>query len=272
MKFIPAFLFFLLISGFSRAQIKETRSVEPFTKLSFRVPGKLILKQGSPQSVVLSGDKETLEKIETEVSGSRLSIGHAEKWNWRNWNWRDENKITVYITVKDIEAISVSGSGDLLSDGKINSQDMELKVSGSGSLTIELDAKGELTADVSGSGNMEVNGNCRDFESSVSGSGKIKATTTITGKADVAVSGSGKVEMSGTANQIKTHISGSGKVLASNLEVSKCEVRISGSGDVEINVKDSLDANISGSGSVTYKGNPNQVNSHSSGSGKVRKM
>jgi hypothetical protein len=41
---------------------------------------------------------------------------------------------------------------------------------------------------------------------------------------------------------------------------------------VEINVKNELDAVISGSGSVSYKGNPNKVNSHSSGSGKVSKM
>jgi len=72
------------------------------------------------------------------------------------------------------------------------------------------------------------------------------------------------VVASGKAEQIKATISGSGKVLAADLEVSKCEVRISGSGDVVINVKDALDANISGSGSVTYKGNPSQVNSHAS--------
>jgi hypothetical protein len=41
---------------------------------------------------------------------------------------------------------------------------------------------------------------------------------------------------------------------------------------VEINVKSELDANISGNGTVSYKGNPNHVNGHSSGSGKVRKM
>jgi hypothetical protein len=54
--------------------------------------------------------------------------------------------------------------------------------------------------------------------------------------------------------------------------VNSCDIRISGSGDVEVNVKESLEANISGSGSVTYRGNPAHVNSHSSGSGKVRKM
>ncbi len=71
---------------------------------------------------------------------------------------------------------------------------------------------------------------------------------------------------------MKATLTGSGKVLAANLETDKCDIRISGSGDVEINVKSELEANISGSGSVSYKGNPNHVNSHASGSGHIHKM
>ena len=39
-----------------------------------------------------------------------------------------------------------------------------------------------------------------------------------------------------------------------------------------INVKNELDANITGSGNVRYKGNPSKVNSHAAGSGNVRKL
>src|SRR6267154_575449 len=238
-------LLLLLVSGFTFAQTKETRNVGTFTKIGFRVPGKLILKQGTPQSVVLEGDKDILEKIETDVDGNKLTIGREDKWRWNDWGWRDEKRITVYVTMSNIEGISVSGSGDLVGSGKFSTGDLELKVSGSGSLDIEADAKGEVKADVSGSGDLSVKGSCQSFDSGVSGSGKVNIEATI---------------------------SGSGKVLAADLEVSKCDVRISGSGDVEINVKDALDANISGSGSVSYKGNPSQLNSHASGSGHVRKM
>lgn len=93
----------------------------------------------------------------------------------------------------DIEGVSVSGSGDIIGQSKFKADDLDLNVSGSGSLSMDVDASGDIEADVSGSG------------------------------------------------------------------------------DVEINVKNELDANISGSGSVTYKGNPSKVNSHASGSGKVRK-
>ncbi len=269
-RILPIIL--LLVTSLTFAQTKETRNVGNFTKISFRWPGKLILKQGSTQSVVIEGDKEVLEKVETDVEGGKLVIGRPDKWGWRDWNWRDDKSITVYVTAKEIEGLAVSGSGELITEGKISCRSLDLSVSGSGDLKVDAAIEGLLDTSVSGSGHMTVNGNCKSFEGSVSGSGRVVVSSNITGTADVSVSGSGKVEASGTADEIKAHISGSGKILAANLEVNKCEVRISGSGDVEINVKSDLDAHISGSGSVTYKGNPSHVNSHASGSGHVRKM
>ena len=115
-------------------------------------------------------------------------------------------------------------------------------------------------------------GHFESFESDVSGSGKVALAATIDGTADFGISGSGKIQASGTADQVKATISGSGRVLAADLQTNRCDVRISGSGDVEINVTNELDANISGSGSVSYRGNPKKINSHSAGSGKVRKI
>jgi hypothetical protein len=270
MKKISLFLILLAVAGVSYSQNRETRNVDTFTKLSFRVPGKLYLKQGSPQKVELEGPKDVLKEIETEVDGGRLIIGKEGKW--MNWSWGDNDRIIAYVTVKDIEAISVSGSGDVLGQGKFTSGDLDLNVSGSGSLQIEADASGKMEGNVSGSGELIVKGSCTSFESDVSGSGEVNLSATIRQDADFGVSGSGKIRAEGTVKEVKTHISGSGKVLAGNLEADKCEVRISGSGDVEINVKSDLDANISGSGTVSYKGNPSHVNSHSSGSGSVRKM
>jgi hypothetical protein len=269
MKKFLTLLFAVAIGFISAAQTKDIRKVSTFTKISFRVPGKLILRQGSPQRVELEGDKETLAKIETEVNGDKLVIGNEEKWNW---GWDRDSRIMVYITVKDITAISVSGSGELLTEGKVTTTQLDLNVSGSGSLQIEANVSGDLEADVSGSGKIDVKGSCENLKSDISGSGRVMASLATSNQLDVDISGSGKFEGSGTGKEIKTNISGSGKVYASNLEVDKCNVRISGSGDVEINVKSDLDATISGSGTVSYKGNPSHVNGHSSGSGKVRKM
>jgi hypothetical protein len=267
------FILFLcaLSINLAQAQTRETRTVSTFSKISFRVPGKLVLRQGSPQKVELEGSKELLSKIETETKGDKLVIGNEEKWNW-GWSWGDNDRVMVYITVKDITGVSVSGSGELITEGKVTTTELDLNVSGSGSLQIDASVSGGMEANVSGSGRIDVKGTCQNFNSDISGSGKVLAAISASQTIDVDISGSGKMEASGSAREIKTEISGSGKVYASNLEVDRCNVRISGSGDVEINVKSELDANISGSGTVSYKGNPSHVNGHSSGSGKVRKM
>ncbi|MBL7857915.1 MAG: DUF2807 domain-containing protein [Cyclobacteriaceae bacterium] len=255
---------------FSVGQTRETRNVGTFTKIAFRVPGKLYLRQGSTQKVEIEGPKELLKKIETEVDGSRLSIGKESSWT--NWSWNNDDKINVYITVQNIEGLSVSGSGDLIGETKFTATNLDLRVSGSGNLKLDVDASGDIDADVSGSGNIDVKGKCKSFSSDVSGSGKVSLTMSISGKADFEVSGSGRIMASGTADNVNASISGSGKVLGSDLITNRCDVRISGSGDVEINTKDELDVTISGSGSVRYKGDPKKVNSNSAGSGRVSKF
>lgn len=268
-KLIFLSLFFLSVT-LVFGQGRETRSVGNFTKIAFRLPGKLYLKQGSPQKVELDGDKDVLKEIETDVEGTRLVI---EKEN-DNWNWKNDGakEIKVYVTVPNIEEVSVSGSGDVIGESKITTNDLELKVSGSGNLKLDIDASGDVEGDVSGSGDMELSGKCKSFESHVSGSGKVDMAMTIQQKADLSVSGSGEIKAKGSASDVEAGISGSGKILAADLQTNRCEVKISGSGDVEISVKEELDANISGSGKVRYKGDPAKVNSNASGSGKVSKM
>lgn len=260
----------ILAASLVQAQNRETRNVGGFTKISFRIPGKLYLKQGSTQKVEIEGDKDVIKEIETEVEGSRLEIGReGKRWSWSDSDTKD---LKVYITMPTIEGVSVSGSGDVVGEGKITATALDLNVSGSGALTLDADVSGNVDADVSGSGDINLSGKCKAFDSDVSGSGKISLSMNIEQKADLGVSGSGRIEAKGSAESVEANISGSGKVLAANLETTSCEVRISGSGDVEINVTKELDANITGSGTVQYKGNPSKVNSHASGSGKVSKM
>lgn len=249
---------------------KESRAVSEFTRVSFRLPGVAYVKQGARHALEIEGDAEFLKEVETEVKDGRLSIGREE--GWRNWNWKDTDRVTVWVTLPSLEGLSVSGSGDLKAEGKWRVADLKLNVSGSGNLEVVADASGQVEADVSGSGRLQVGGSCKTYDSDVSGSGRVVMNMNVYETASLGISGSGKIEASGSAGIVKADISGSGRVLAMDLESNKCQVRISGSGDVEITVKEDLDATISGSGTVSYKGNPNHVNSNASGSGKVRKV
>jgi len=259
--------FFLSVS-FVSGQKREVK-VGTFSKVAFSMPGKLYLRQGSPQKVELEGDKETLEKVKVETDGDKLVI--KQEGNWFNWS-SDDHEIKVYVTIEKVDGIYVSGSGSLIGETKLSANELDVKVSGSGSADIDANVKGELESSVSGSGSLTLKGSCRSYEGSLSGSGRIKINENISGNADFSISGSGRIEGQGTAGSVNASISGSGKLLAANLETSKCVAKISGSGDVEISVKNDLDAHISGSGSVSYRGNPPHINSHASGSGSVRKL
>ncbi len=93
-KLLITYLALFIVFTFSFAQTKENRKVDTFTKIAFRVPGKLYLKQGEVQKVELEGSREILEKIETTVKDGRLSVGR-ESENWKLWNWDNEDRITV---------------------------------------------------------------------------------------------------------------------------------------------------------------------------------
>jgi len=230
------------------------------------------LKQGSSYSIELEGDEDVLKEIETKIENGKLTIKRENDRSWLNWRsgWNDD-KVTAYVTVKDIDGLYASGSGNIIAQTKLVSNDLDVKVSGSGSIEAEIEAA-DLDADVSGSGDLTLKGKARSIDSDISGSGKITFEGAIAGRLDIGISGSGRFLAAGSADEIKVSISGSGNINAADLVVDRCDVRISGAGAATVNVQSVLNTDISGSGSVTYKGNPTQLNSRSSGSGRLRKM
>ncbi len=261
----------LICSAFSaQSQSRDKRDVGSFTKVSMGIPGNLYLKQGDKNSVELEGNSEILGKIETVVEHGKLII-RQEVMRWNSWkSWNDFDDVNVYVTLKDFEGATVSGSGKLIGKSGLQGSNVSLRVSGSGSMEIELSAQ-DVDLNVSGSGRLNLKGKVSNLESDISGSGRIDFEGSTENLVDITISGSGSMNATGDCKQVRTNISGSGRVLAENLTTDNCDVRISGSGSVRINVKTKLDAEITGSGSVTYNGNPSQVNSHTTGSGSVRK-
>src|SRR5206468_3963684 len=70
------------------------------------------------------------------------------------------------------------------------------------------------------------------------------------------VTGSGDIRVEGTCGELEIHVSGSGDVQASKLVAKSVKAALSGSGDVHVQASDALDVDLSGSGDVHYTGNP----------------
>jgi hypothetical protein len=105
----------------------------------------------------------------------------------------------------------------------------------------------------------------------ISGSGTVTAAKITSSRLAVDINGSGRVTAGGTVENQDLMISGSGDYQAKDLQTKITAVKISGSGDAAVSVSDSLDIQMSGSGKLTYYGNPPQVTQQISGSGRVSK-
>jgi len=208
----------------SEVHAQETRELDTFTGIGISISADVYYTPGNKHEIKIEGNSKDVEDLITQLENGML------KMKYKDWRIK-RSKLTIHITSKELDRVSLSGSGKFYSDQSIDAEEMSLAVSGSGNI---------------------------NFSS-------LKAE-----EVDVKISGSGDVLIDkGGAEEFDVKISGSGKVIAETFEVSEFSAAISGSGSCKITVIDELEARISGSGSIHYHGDP-QINSTSSGSGKVR--
>jgi len=104
---------------------------------------------------------------------------------------------------------------------------------------------------------------------SMSGSAELDVAPVDLDSFVVSISGSGSVRPAGRAKDLEVGISGSGRFLGEDLETSRAVVEVSGSGAAVVTVTDDLDASVSGSGRISYAGDPPRVRREVSGSGAI---
>ncbi|RYE19839.1 MAG: DUF2807 domain-containing protein [Sphingobacteriaceae bacterium] len=205
----------------------QNRNVSGFHAISSSGSFDVELRQGGAEAVKVEADADVINEIITEVKGGVLQIHSSNTHNWGNfWNNRH---IRIYVTAKNLDNISLSGSGDFQIDNQFNANDLALRISGSG-----------------------------DF------SGAINVKTVA-----VSISGSGDFKLSGKAEESTIGISGSGDFNAGNLITKSTAIRVSGSGDANIYASEKLDAVVNGSGDVHYNGHPKSVSKSAHGSGDI---
>ena len=228
----PMLAVLFVLSAFRlNAAEREARDVPTFTQLNLAGSFNIVLRQGSPQKVEVEADPADLSHVETTVTNGKLRVGTKQEnkgMSWSSYNFK--KPVTVYVTMPNIEALGVSGSGSMSAADPIRGGNLNLSVSGSGRLKLNRVQADKLKSSVSGSGNISMTGNSAHHEVSISGSGQIDAP---------------------------------------GFRSETCRASISGSGNCRIEVTKTLDASIAGSGNVYVTGKP-QVNVSTAGSGRVR--
>jgi len=126
--------------------------------------------------------------------------------------------------------------------------------------------------DLSGAVNIESQGKLTLPELSIDGSGASDAKLDLDlQRLSIDCSGGSKLKLSGTAKDVGVDASGAVDLFAYDLLAENYKLSISGAGKAEINVTKNMNIDISGAGSVHYKGNPANVYQDISGAGTVKK-
>jgi hypothetical protein len=190
------------------------------------------IAQTGTESVKVDAPAEVMDHIITEVNNGVLKIYNKhDSWNWGDW-WGHHKKIIIYVTVKDINSVYISGSGDVAFKDGLSANSLKLKISGSGDMNGKIDVK--------------------MLESSITGSGDMT--------------------LSGRAESSTVDLVGSGDYTAAKLLTLSTAVRVSGSGDAEVNASDKIDAALHGSGDIHYTGAAHNVSSSKTGSGDISRF
>lgn len=238
MKKVPAFLLLLALLAsapvafayrFATSFVDQSRDVADFSGVASSGSYDVYIKIGAKESLRLEGDDDLISKTETVVENGILHIRTKEEFRNRGMSFKS---VKVYVTARELNSLSVSGSGSIKVEDR-------------------------LKADA--------------FAASVSGSGSIDAAGISANSLKARVSGSGSLETSGNAKEATVSVSGSGSFNGKNFRTDVADVQVSGSGDVYIQAENTLDGKLSGSGKIYYSGNP-KVTEKKSGSGRLVKM
>jgi len=209
----------------------EKRNLTRFSKINVDDKITINITQGnSDENVEVKAEDNIIKNIKTEVNGDTLNIGFARQSILGLTAIDPTKEVVINLNYKDLTDISLNGTVNLKSTNKVRVDKLNLNQSSATTSTMDLFIN-NLTVNMSGS-----------------------SISTLTGTA---------------TNQDLT-ISGSVKYNADDLDTKATKLSLSGDGSVKVRADESLDMNVSGSGTVEYSGSPKKLTQNISGTGTVK--
>jgi hypothetical protein len=206
----------------------ETRAnLSDFQAVAGRGSVKLVIRQAAKESVQVRADDNLLPLVETSVetqNGARTLVVSLRQ----NVSIQTSNEIVVSVDVVKLNALSSSGSGDIVVEA-LSTPALKLNLSGSGDARLTQLKTDDLAIGVSGSSDVDASGRAAKLSVSISGSGGARLRELQADEAAVSIAGSGDAELS-VAKTLSVSIAGSGDVVYHG--DAKVASRVAGSGSV----------------------------------------
>jgi hypothetical protein len=211
------------------ATVSRNYQVGNFQRIEVAGPYDVDVRTGANLSVAARGSERQLDRTIVEVQGDKLVIRPEGNHGWFHFGWSHHGKTAFTVTVPQLAAATIAGSGDIRVD-KVQGNSFEGVVAGSGGLNVGNLEVQQLKLSVAGSGDAKAQaGKAQSAKFDIAGSGDIDARAVAAQSTEVSIAGSGNVRANASATA-KVSIIGSGDVEVTG--GAKCEITKAGSGDV----------------------------------------
>jgi len=234
-KYSIAIAFILFSFSIGNAQNKKikgngnvttkTHTTENYEQVNLVGFMDVYLEAGTEGTITVTTDENVQEYVIVEVKNGKLTLKIKKGVSI---NTKKGVHITVPFT--DINNVTLTGSGDVITKSPINSINFETELTGSGDMVLEVNAT-TIDAKITGSGDIKLNGKTTDLDIKVTGSGDFSGRGLSAQKAEAYVSGSGDIIVMATSS-IKARVHGSGDIVYYG-NPANTDTKVMGSGDIE---------------------------------------
>lgn len=208
-------------------------------------PHHVVVAVGPAFSIRAEGPAETLADTEVEVKDGELKIHPIDDDRWerrcgdraddrdgKRWRcWNDYQPATFFVTLPQIAAAAMVGSGDMRID-RVEGEAFSATVAGSGDLDVAALRVGDARFSIAGSGDLVARGSVRNSRVSIAGSGNLQARAVTSTSASISIAGSGNAALT-VQDDARVSIVGSGDVEIAGR--ARCSVSRFGGGKVRCN-------------------------------------
>ncbi len=172
----------------------DPRETGDFNKVEISVPleADIHIKEGAKASVQISGYKNLLKEIQTQVIGNTLKIHKLDE----SLDFDSDKDIVADITVASLEDLEINGSADVTIDGNLQSKDFHLTINGAGNIKIQSLNAESLITEINGAGDVSFEkGTVHHANYTISGAGSIKGFGVQTQDVIAEIAGAGEIKV-----------------------------------------------------------------------------
>src|SRR5690606_38982495 len=117
--------------------VTKTISVSEYDAVSSAGIFKVILVEGAEGSIALSAEENLHEYIDIYTEDNKLKIEVKKNYQLNP----GKNSIEVTVPIQQINALSLAGSGSIVSKTVLNAENFKVSLAGSGSIQAEINTK-----------------------------------------------------------------------------------------------------------------------------------